>query len=64
MENRAQILMRKMVANVYLPHTVKIKEIKDETSDIKTFTLYFKEEKLQDKFTFRPGQFVLVSVFN
>lgn len=63
-ENRAQILMRKMIANVYLPHTVKIKEIKDETADIKTFTLCFNEEELRNKFTFRPGQFVLVSVFN
>lgn len=63
-ENRAQILMRKMVANVYLPHAVKIKEIKDETADIKTFTLCFNEEELRNKFTFRPGQFVLVSVFN
>jgi len=63
-ENRAQVLLRKMVANVYLPHTASIKRIKEETRDIKTFILCFKEEELRDKFTFRPGQFVLVSVFN
>ncbi|MBU4414635.1 MAG: hypothetical protein KJ976_05970, partial [Proteobacteria bacterium] len=64
MENRAQVLLRKMVANIYLPHTAFIKRIEEETGDIKTFTLCFKEEELRNKFTFRPGQFVLVSVFN
>jgi sulfhydrogenase subunit gamma (sulfur reductase) len=64
MKNRAQVLLRKMVANIYLPHTAFIKKIKEETVDIKTFTLCFKEEELKNKFTFRPGQFVLVSVFN
>lgn len=64
MKDRAQALLRKMVANIYLPYTVSIERVKEETSDIKTFTLCFKDEKIQDRFTFRPGQFVLVSVFN
>lgn len=64
MEDRVQTLMLKMVANIYLPHTVSIEGVKEETSDIKTFTLCFKDKKIQDRFTFRPGQFVLVSVFN
>lgn len=56
--------MRKMVANIYLPHAVSIKEVREETDDIKTFTLCFKDEEVGNRFTFRPGQFVLVSVFN
>jgi NAD(P)H-flavin reductase len=63
-EDRAQALMLKMVANIYLPHPVSIKEVKKETDDIKTFTLHFKDEEIHNRFTFRPGQFVFVSVFN
>jgi NAD(P)H-flavin reductase len=64
MEDRTQRLMLKMVANIYLPHPVSIKEVKQESDDIKTFTLYFKDESVRNRFTFRPGQFLFVSVFN
>jgi sulfhydrogenase subunit gamma (sulfur reductase) len=64
MENRAQALMHKIVANIYLPHTVSIESIKEETSDIKTFTLCFKDETIRNQFVFQPGQFVMVSAFN
>ena len=64
MEDRAQVLMLKMVPNIYLPHPVSIEEVKEETDDIKTLTLYFQDEEVRNRFTFRPGQFVLVSVFN
>jgi len=64
LEDRAQALLRKMVANIYLPYTSCIEGVKEETGDIKTFSLRFKDEKMQNRFTFRPGQFVLVSVFN
>lgn len=63
MEDRAQTL-RKMVANIYHPHSASIQAVKEETRDIKTFTLVFKDQEIQGSFTFRPGQFVLVSVFN
>jgi len=53
-----------MVANIYHPHPASIQEIKEETPDIKTFTLGFKDQEVQNRFTFRPGQFVLVSIFN
>jgi NAD(P)H-flavin reductase len=64
MEDRAQGLMLKMVPNIYLPHPVSIKEVKQETVDIKTFTLHFQDEEVRNRFTFRPGQFLFVSVFN
>ena len=64
LEDRAQALVRKMVANIYHPHPVSIKGVKEEAPDIKTFTLVFKDQEIQDGFTFQPGQFVLVSVFN
>jgi len=53
-----------MVANIYHPHPATIQRVKEETWDIKTLTLVFKDQEIQGRFTFRPGQFVLVSVFN
>ncbi|MEW6327620.1 MAG: FAD/NAD(P)-binding protein [Thermodesulfobacteriota bacterium] len=49
--------------NVYLPQIAVIKDIKEETGDIKTFTLAFKDRKFKNSFSFRPGQFMMVSVF-
>lgn len=53
-----------MVANIYQPHPASIQAVKEETGDIKTLTLVFKDQEIQGSFSFRPGQFVLVSVFN
>ncbi|MBW1740544.1 MAG: FAD/NAD(P)-binding protein [Deltaproteobacteria bacterium] len=53
-----------MVPNIYQPYPVSVHGVKEETGDIKTFTLGFKDQEIQNRFTFRPGQFVLVSVFN
>ncbi|UCG81709.1 MAG: FAD/NAD(P)-binding protein [Desulfobacterales bacterium] len=64
MEDRAQTLVRKMVANIYCPHPVSIIGVKDETQDIKTFTLSLKDIEQKDRLTFRPGQFVMISVLN
>jgi NAD(P)H-flavin reductase len=49
--------------NIYLPQIAVIKDIKEETGDIKTFTLAFKDRKFKKSFSFRPGQFMMVSVF-
>ncbi|NWF50405.1 MAG: FAD/NAD(P)-binding protein [Ignavibacteriaceae bacterium] len=49
--------------NIYKPELVEIKEIIDETPDIKTFRLKFKDEKLQNNFSFKAGQFAEYSVF-
>lgn len=51
-----------MIENIYLPHIATITQIKVETDDIKTFTLSFKDELPRKSFSFRPGQFMMVSV--
>ncbi len=49
--------------NIYLPHIAEIVEIKQETPDIKTFGLKFRDKKVEQSFDYRPGQFVELSVF-
>jgi len=49
--------------NIYLPHLAKIVDIKEETPDIKTFKLKFKDQAFEDSFDYKPGQFVEFSVF-
>jgi len=44
--------------NPYLPRKAVIRSIRDETPDIKTFRIEFKD----GGFSFKPGQFVMVSV--
>jgi len=50
--------------NIYLPKPAQIVGIKQETSDIKTFTLKFRDEELQRSFDYTPGQFVEFTVFD
>jgi len=45
------------------PELAEIVEVKDETFDTKTFTVRYVNQKLQDKFKFVPGKFMMVSVF-
>ena len=49
--------------NIYLPHLTKLAEVRRETPDTLTFRLRFVDPGLARAFTFRPGQFVEVSVF-
>jgi NAD(P)H-flavin reductase len=49
--------------NIYKPELVKIVDIIQETPDIKTFKLKFKEESVGNNFSFRAGQFAEYSVF-
>ena len=49
--------------NIYKPKLVEIKDIIDETPDIKTFRLQFKNPELQNNFRFKAGQFAEYSVF-
>lgn len=52
--------------NPYKPQLATIEEIKDEVvggRPIKSFKMVFQDEDLQENFTYRPGQFVMVSVF-
>ena len=48
--------------NIYLPHPAIIKEIIQETKDVKTLTLTFEDEGLQKNFAYLPGQFVEFSI--
>lgn len=49
--------------NIYMPKPVTIVDIKDETPDVRTLRLLFKDERDMDGFTFVPGQFGEFSVF-
>lgn len=52
--------------NPYLPYLARIVDIKQEVSGeraIKTFTAEFLDKDVEDNFTFRPGQTVMVSIF-
>lgn len=49
--------------NIYKPYLAEIKEIIDETPDIKTFRLQFKDPDVHRKFSFKAGQFAEYSVF-
>lgn len=49
--------------NIYKPELVEITGIIDETPDIKTFRLQFKDKEYQKNFAFHAGQFAEYSVF-
>ncbi|MCX6798631.1 MAG: FAD/NAD(P)-binding protein [Candidatus Diapherotrites archaeon] len=45
------------------PLQAEITDIADETYDTKTFTVSYSDAKAQKKFSFVPGQFMMVSIF-
>jgi NAD(P)H-flavin reductase len=49
------------MAELFLPRLADITEVRDETPDTRTFRLGLREER--DRFDFRPGQFLELSVF-
>ena len=49
--------------NLYTPELVEIKDIIDETPDIRTFRLQFKDPERMKNFEFKAGQFAEYSVF-
>ncbi|HVO74816.1 MAG TPA: FAD/NAD(P)-binding protein, partial [Ignavibacteriaceae bacterium] len=49
--------------NIYKPELVEIVDIVQETPDIKSFKLKFKDENVRNNFSFRAGQFAEYSVF-
>ena len=54
------------IENPYKPLLARIKNIKTETTgprSIKTFQLRFIENKIQKKFSFKPGQCMMLSLF-
>ena len=49
--------------DLYVPHLMKIEDIRIETPDVRTFHLVFKDEKMRENFTFKTGQFGEYSAF-
>lgn len=49
--------------NLYLPNLATIERINQETPDIKTLKMVFQDKKLRNTFTYKPGQFIELSVF-
>jgi len=49
--------------NLYQPYLMRIEEITEETPDIRTYKLTFKDPKVADSFNFSAGQFGEYSVF-
>jgi len=52
-----------VAVNPYVPARAIIEEIKDETSDTKTFTIRPEVRDAKSRFAFRPGQFMQLTVF-
>lgn len=46
-----------------VPSVARILDYRDETPDTRTFSLRFRDDAVQREFTFRPGQFLELSVF-
>lgn len=51
------------MTNIYLPHTAKVVEIKEETPDIKSFKFELTDLEVKKNFTWKAGQFLILSVF-
>jgi sulfhydrogenase subunit gamma (sulfur reductase) len=52
-----------MTENIYAPHLITIKKVRDEAENIKTFTLEFNDPAMRKSFEYRPGQFGEVTIF-
>lgn len=48
--------------NPYTPENAVIRDIKRQTYDTKTYTLSFENEQKRRGFSFKPGQFIMVSL--
>ncbi len=50
------------VENSYLPRPARISRVIEENSQIKTFVLAFADSEFNRSFSYRPGQFMMVSI--
>lgn len=55
---------KEQMKNVYLANLAEIVGISQETPDVKTFKLKFKDKAIEKSFKYLPGQFVEFSVFD
>lgn len=46
----------------FLPYQTKIKSIKDETNDVKTYTMGFMDDEMHHHYNYKPGQFNMLSI--
>jgi sulfhydrogenase subunit gamma (sulfur reductase) len=51
------------MTSIYTPHPMTVESIRQETSDIKTFRLAFRDDSVKERFAFEAGQFGVFSVF-
>ncbi len=49
--------------NIYLPFRMEVEQVTDETYDVQTLKLRFKDDEDEEKFSFKAGQFGEYSVF-
>ena len=49
--------------DLYVPEMAVIQDTIEETGDVTTFRLQFRNSVKRDSFTYRPGQYMMVSVF-
>ena len=52
-----------MSDNIYKPYLMEIDKVIEETPDVRTFRLKFKNAEDAEKFSFKAGQFGEYSVF-
>ena len=51
------------MVNEYSPNPAAIKDTIEETNNTNTYVLEFFDKKLQKDFSWRPGQFMMLSLF-
>jgi len=54
--------MPELFPDIYLPRQARVEEIIVENSQIRTFTLSFTDQEYNRSFSYRPGQFLMVSL--
>ncbi len=55
--------MEAAMKNLYLPHLVTIEDVYQETPDVRSYRLVFKDPGVRDTFDFKTGQFGIYSAF-
>jgi NAD(P)H-flavin reductase len=55
--------MEAAMKNLYLPHLVTIEDVYQETPDVRSYRLVFKDPGVRESFDFKAGQFGIYSAF-
>ena len=54
---------RGKMSNIYSPNMARVVEIRNETADVKSFRFEFIDPDVYKNFTWKAGQFLILSVF-